>query len=514
MKCRKITACLLALLMTCSAVASCTGGGTSDVTATGTDTGSATESATVVATDRATDTEHGSESESETAPIPAVKENVPTSGASVTFYHNENNSLFLTAEGLDAAVTEDAEVGTVLSLRAAGGSEHTLTLNYGEYVRAHGLEPATVGGTQYVILRFRVENGDAASLRLGTATEAGATSRPLAGAYDPADAGWQSVLYAVGNFKWAGKPSDGDAFAGITLSLFRSAPAQGETVHLYSVTLTSDLPTALAALGYTDQLLGGGDTSDVVWNDPVRHVRLTAPDEDESVALWFDHITEKTLQTTVTPTDKAGYTVRLARNEIEDCQFFLAPATDRTFRLELSPMTNEAGKTLETSLLYTVYHDVAGERMPDAIPPVSAPIAVRGGQSQGFVVKVKSTAESEAGLYRAELKVFDEETGRQIKAAYVYAYVWDFTLSDKTEMRTAMQMLYWRIYRTYPEGTDTEKLAINYYEFLLDNRINAMALPFGVREERVWKYMDNPRVNSFWIPGVDEDRHAEYTASV
>ena len=247
---------------------------------------------------------------------PAVKENVPTSGASVTFYHNENNSLFLTAEGLDAAVTEDAEVGTVLSLRAAGGSEHTLTLNYGEYVRAHGLEPATVGGTQYVILRFRVENGDAASLRLGTATEAGATSRPLAGAYDPADAGWQSVLYAVGNFKWAGKRSDGDAFAGITLSLFRSAPAQGETVHLYSVTLTSDLPTALAALGYTDQLLGGGDTSGVVWNDPVRHVRLTAPDEDESVALWFDHITEKTLQTTVTPTDKAGYTVRLALNEI------------------------------------------------------------------------------------------------------------------------------------------------------------------------------------------------------
>ena len=140
MKCRKITACLLALLMTCSAVASCTGGGTSDVTATGTDTGSATESATVAATDRATDTEHGSESESETAPTPAVKENVPTSGASVTFYHNENNSLFLTAEGLDAAVTEDAEVGTVLSLRAAGGSEHTLTLNYGEYVRAHGLE--------------------------------------------------------------------------------------------------------------------------------------------------------------------------------------------------------------------------------------------------------------------------------------------------------------------------------------------------------------------------------------
>ena len=294
MKCRKITACLLALLMTCSAVASCTGGGTSDVTATGTDTGSATESATVAATDRATDTEHGSESESETAPIPAVKENVPTSGASVTFYHNENNSLFLTAEGLDAVVTEDAEVGTVLSLRAAGGSEHTLTLNYGEYVRAHGLEPATVGGTQYVILRFRVENGDAASLRLGTATEAGATSRPLAGAYDPTDAGWQSVLYAVGNFKWAGKPSDGDAFAGITLSLFRSAPAQGETMHLYSVTLTSDLPTALAALGYTDQLLGGGDTSGVVWNDPVRHVRLTAPDEDESVALWFDHITEKT----------------------------------------------------------------------------------------------------------------------------------------------------------------------------------------------------------------------------
>ncbi len=289
---------------------------------------------------------HGAwfESESETAPTPAVKENVPTSGASVTFYHNENNSLFLTAEGLDAAVTEDAEVGTVLSLRAAGGSEHTLTLNYGGVCAC--ARAGAGDGRRDAVRHSALPRGErrcripASGDCYGGGCDLTSPRRCLRSGR----AGWQSVLYAVGNFKWAGKPSDGDAFAGITLSLFRSAPAQGETVHLYSVTLTSDLPTALAALGYTDQLLGGGDTSGVVWNDPVRHVRLTAPDEDESVALWFDHITEKTLQTTVTPTDKAGYTVRLARNEIEDCQFFLAPATDRTFRLELSPMTNRGGQ--------------------------------------------------------------------------------------------------------------------------------------------------------------------------
>ena len=221
-------------------------------------------------------------------------------------------------------MTEDAEVGTVLSLRAAGRSEHTLTTNYGEYVRAHGLEPATVGGTQYVILRFRVENGDAASLRTGTATEAGATSVPRR-CLRSGRAGWQSVLYAVRELQMGRKAVRQGCFCRHYAVAVPQCAGTRRAVHLYSVTLTSDLPTALAALGYTDQLLGGGDTSGVVRNDPVRHVGLTAPDEDESVALWFDHITEKTLQTTVTPTDKAGYTVRLARNEIEDCQFSSRP---------------------------------------------------------------------------------------------------------------------------------------------------------------------------------------------
>ena len=509
MRIRRLTACLLALLLTCSAVVSCVGSGTPTVTGTEPTSGAATDTATESATASTVD----SSTETETEAMPTVRENIPTSAAMVTFYHHENNSLFLTADGLETDVIEDAQVGTVLALRATSGTDHTLTIRYEDYVRAHGLTPVTLDEMRYIIVRFRVENGNAGSMRLSGTTGSGAVGN-ASGDYDPASSDWQSVLCATENLRWRGNPAGNDTFTDVTLSLLRGEPKAGETLILHSVTLTPDLETALAALGRTDQLLGGGDTSGVVWHDPVTHEKLTAPDEDPSVALWFDHITEKTLQTVTTPTARVGYTIRLARNEIEDCQFFLAPGTDRTFRLELSPMTNEAGDVLESSLLYTYYHNVDGKPMPDAIPPVSEPIEVHGGQSQGFVVRVKSTAESAAGLYRAELKVFDNVTGKQVKAAYVYASVWDFTLSDETEMRTAMQMLYWRIYGTYPEGTDTDELAENYYEFLLDNRINAMALPFGVREERVWKYMDNPRVNSFWIPGVEEDRQAEYTASV
>lgn len=511
MKVRRFTACLLSWLLMCSAVVSCVGGGVPAITGTesasGAATGTATESSTAATEDSLTDTE------TETEAKPTVRENIPTSAATVTFYHNENNRQFLTADGLEAYVMDDAQVGTTLALRATSGTDHSLTIRYADYVRAHGLTPVTMEEMQYIIVRFRVENGEAGSVRLSGTTGGGAVGNASCD-YDPASSDWQSVLCATGNLRWRGSPDGGDTFTDVTLSLLRGAPKAGETLILHSVTLAPDLETALTALGRTDQLLGGGDTSGVVWHDPVTHEKLTAPDEDSSIALWFDHITEKTLQTVTTPNGRVGYTIRLARNEIEDCQFFLAPENDRTFRLELSPMTNEAGDTLETTLLYTYYHSVDGKPMPDALPPVSGPIGVHGGQSQGFVIKVKSTAESTAGLYRAELKVFDDATGKQVKAAYVYASVWDFTLSDKTEMRTAMQMLYWRIYGTYPEGTDTEELAMNYYEFLLDNRINAMALPFGVREERVWKYMDNPRVNSFWIPGVEEDRHAEYTASV
>ena len=188
----------------------------------------------------------------------------------------------------------------------------------------------------------------------------------------------------------------------------------------------------------------------------------------------------------------------MAKNEIEDCQFFLTSSESKSVSLRVTDFTNGNGSVVPAKLYSEYYFAMpfdgdADAEVPDAIPPVKSgeTFALGPNASCGFVLQAKSAETSPAGEYTATLDVLDEE-GRQVKTATVFLKIWNFALSESTECRTAM----W-IDRNKLAGMSYEDI----YDYLLENRVNAYDLPYALSDSRVDAYLDHPRVNSFNILG-------------
>ena len=247
-------------------------------------------------------------------------------------------------------------------------------------------------------------------------------------------------------------------------------------------------------------------------------VRVPAEYEDRTLSIFFgDNLTKKDKGDS-SINGKASDLIRLAKNEIEFTQFFLTARKERAdLTVEATDFVSLKGDVMESELLAEHYFDVhdaetgSAVRYADALPPAALyPFKLPRGESQGFVIKAKSTADTPAGLYRAKIYVRDGE-GKTVKRADVYARVWDFALSDETACKTAFGLSSYNIYlyhRLY-DGDDGE-LYCKYYDFMLENRLSAYYLPYSVLDERADAYMSNPRVTSFMIDGRDHP-HAGLT---
>ena len=139
--------------------------------------------------------------------------------------------------------------------------------------------------------------------------------------------------------------------------------------------------------------------------------------------------------------------------------------------------TNEKGETLDTELGvgyyiedgYLPYHGYSKELVYiDAVIPYESYISkTEGGNfeegpwvsvgpysykpwdldnypyrdtSRGFVIQAKTTADTTPGAYKATIEILDADTGKCIKMANVYTYVYNVTLSDETALDTAFQL--------------------------------------------------------------------------
>lgn len=245
---------------------------------------------------------------------------------------------------------------------------------------------------------------------------------------------------------------------------------------------------------------------------------IAAPAEDETLSLFFgDNLTKKDKDDNFAD-GAASDLIRLAKNEIEFTQFFITSEKDRSdVTVTATDFVSLKGEVMESELLAEHYYSVkdaeTGKKVKyaDALPPAAVyPFKLSEFESQGFVIKAKSTADTPAGLYRAKISVKDG-AGHTVKRADVYARVWDFALSDETECATAFGLSSYNIYlyhRLY-DGDDGE-LYCAYYDFLLENRISAYYLPYSVLDERADAYMSDPRVTSFMIDGRDHP-HAGLT---
>jgi len=221
-----------------------------------------------------------------------------------------------------------------------------------------------------------------------------------------------------------------------------------------------------------------------------------------SLDMWFDHVSKKTKQADTKSTGMYYYHMYMAKNEIEGCQFLVSPSANAMIDAKVTDFVNADGDVLECELFYEHYFVLKDykTRMPDALPPMTEPIEVKAGTSQGFYFKTKTTPETKAGDYTATVTVLVD--GKEVNRGTVTLTVWDFTLSEDTGFDTAIDISQYGIYSSHnlPEGDGGELYRI-YYDFMLENRVASYTLPYDILDERVDEYLDNPRVTAFMIGG-------------
>ena len=302
--------------------------------------------------------------------------------------------------------------------------------------------------------------------------------------------------------------------------------------------------------------LGYGSDMDVSFYDPIPNKEtVIAPDDDPTVKLWFDHITEK-----VTRYDLSGmnaglesYTIQMGKNEIEGCQFFLYAPTNKKLHIKISDFANDKGETLTTNLGVEFYMEdgyvthngfPAAFVYPDAVIPYDSYIAYSSNTEsgrygmdadskidygpyvligpfsgsdwnhekypfrdsiRGFVVEAETTKDTTPGAYKATIEILDADTGKCIKMANVYTYVYNVTLSDETALDTSFGL--WDIvsvyYQQYNENPDRHRysdveITKAVAEFFLKQR---MTLTGSITYFNVLgaDWFKNPRVTSIRV---------------
>ena len=151
--------------------------------------------------------------------------------------------------------------------------------------------------------------------------------------------------------------------------------------------------------------------------------------------------------------------------------------------------------------------------VPDAIPPLSAygDFTLYAGKSQAFLVKITSEADTKAGWYSSDLTILNAD-GQAVKTTKIFVYVWDFALSEETACATSIGLdPHYLNVSCASDGLDSQSRYKSYYDYLLENRVNAMYLPYELHEQGVIEYLDNPRVNSFQLQSDKGGIEIDYT---
>lgn len=250
--------------------------------------------------------------------------------------------------------------------------------------------------------------------------------------------------------------------------------------------------------------------------DPAEsYIHVDAPYEDSSISLFFDYASEKRSPDMIDNTGMEAFSVYMAKNEIEDAQFVLVSDENKEgMTASFSGFVNDSGDTLEADIFIELYHDCGNSGMvPDAIPPLSAhgPFSLTAGKSQSFLVKITSEETSASGWYSSDLVIFDG-AGNAVKQTKIFVYVWNFALSEETACATSIGLdPHYLNTACSSDGLDSATRYKNYYDYLLENRVNAMYLPYELHEQGVIEYLDDPRVTSFQLQSDKGGTEIDYT---
>lgn len=86
--------------------------------------------------------------------------------------------------------------------------------------------------------------------------------------------------------------------------------------------------------------------------DPTKGYKpLVAEYEDSTLKIWFEHSFTKVSPDDTKSSKRDTYYIRLAKNEIEGCQFILYSETDKKgYTAEITSFKNNAGEEIEAEI--------------------------------------------------------------------------------------------------------------------------------------------------------------------
>ena len=255
-------------------------------------------------------------------------------------------------------------------------------------------------------------------------------------------------------------------------------------------------------------------------NDPAdTYTPQKAEYEDRDISLWFEHSFKKVMTSDTTHSGRNSYSVYMAKNEIENAQFILySGVLKEDLKANVTAFTDENGNEIQADIYYQMYLTLTdlsttsllggteentfirnGEQ-PDPVIKLrkSNSFTLNAGKSQAFYIRLTSTEDTPSGWYSAQLNITDSE-GQVIKTATVYAYVWDFVISEKTELKTAFFM---------ENQTDYGGSYKAFYDYLLENRLCAMDVPGELNSSN--PYVTNDRVAAIRVSSVGGGNNKVY----
>lgn len=278
-------------------------------------------------------------------------------------------------------------------------------------------------------------------------------------------------------------------------------------------------------------MIGAFTSSAAAGTDPANsYVKQTAPYEDSSVNMWFEHSFKKVLTSDKTHSGMNTYSIYMAKNEIENAQFVLYSAsTISGLGATVTNFTDGNGNEIPAEIYYQMYvtvedvqhnyiygltsssQDIIREgETPDPVYPlakIGGKFQLNGGKSQAFYIRAKSSSDTPSGWYSAQLNITNS-SGQIVKTATVFCYVWDFEISEKTELQTAFIL---------SNDTSYGGTYQKFYDYLLENRLMAVDVPGKLTEDN--PYLTNPRVSAIRVsgyieagghPGSQYDDHAQH----
>ncbi len=234
--------------------------------------------------------------------------------------------------------------------------------------------------------------------------------------------------------------------------------------------------------------------------EPATEELITAPDDDDKISAWYVNSFTKTSPNNPAPTDNKSFTVYMTRGECEDAQIVISSSENREgLSVQASTLKNRKGDEIQTEVLRQYYVKCARTYYPDPVAPMNDTTRcfdLKAGRSQAMFIQLKTTAETPAGDYAGVVSVMQGD--KTVKQLRLFCHVWDIVMPETMTSVATVNLYRDQIARFHDmSAKDYYK---EYYEFLLDFRVNPWDMPYDILDERSEVYMNDPRVNSFSIP--------------